>query len=1019
MSRKIIGVTVGSSLPKPNFDQTDPRKGDYIRGDRAFITPDETLTQSGRPAEAKATGDAINLVQTNIDNLSEIVNNLDGTYYTEAEVDNIISEVNAAVDAKSDSNHDHNDLYYTKDEVVEVIGDHSSDVENPHGVTKEQIGLDKVDNTSDADKPISDATAVALEGKSDVGHDHNDLYYTETEIDDKLDVIQSEVDTKVDKDGDKVLSTNDYTTAEKDKLHDIEANANLYIHPTHTSHGSGLYKVAVDSEGHVSDATLVAKEDIVALGIPAQDTVYDDSNLKNRIESAENSIVDINEALDEASRQFEGYKTTNDYAVAENATNIETNKKDIKTIQDDYLTSAHEAQLQDGIKQVSDRVDENAKSIAVLNGEGEGSVKQSINDAFNEFATNVTNNDVIDTYIELINYAAEHGPEFANLVGVVDGIDKHVGEIEEDISNYKEEVSEQFEEVDSAINSHIDNIENPHGVTKEQIGLENVDNTSDMDKPISNDMQEALDLKADVEHNHDDLYYDKEEILGLITVDDIDDICALNQGDDSGIDPVTAATKYWVQAYYQPKGDYLEDEDINNHNTATNSHNDIRLLIENLANDLYTLADCDDETLDQMHEVVDFIQNNKSLIDGITTSKVNVSDIVNNLATNVSNKPLSAAQGVVLKALIDAITVPTKVSELENDSGYIKSYTETDPTVPAWAKAPSKPTYTANEVGAAPITHKHAISVAGSNESSTVTGVVTVPTVSKTQGYISASATTPTVTPTTDVVLGANTEFTVYGGTAYTTNLAATSSEVAVGASGTVNAITGFGEHTTVAAITDLNTTTIKNPTVTNVSIPNVTGNDSVTASKVSSTAGSAASWSASVSNGVLSFDWITNTPTAVTTTDVFASKVTLGEALNASSVSTNDVTVATGSKSTAAAITALGTPTTATTLTGVEVTAQPIVTIVASDDEEVGDVTVATGVSAVSVTASGDNIEALTGVSIAAPAITLNNNNSSVTGSVPVVSAVDIGSVSASLQHGVAAAQKWTQGIGSTGALQ
>lgn len=42
--------------------------------------------------------------------------------------------------------------------------------------------------------------------------------------------------------------------------------------------------------------------------------------------------------------------------------------------------------------------------------------------------------------------------------------------------------------------------------------------------------------------------------------------------------------------------------------------------------------------------------------------------------------------------------IPTKVSELQNDSGYLSE--ETDPTVPAWAKAESKPTYTAAEVGA-------------------------------------------------------------------------------------------------------------------------------------------------------------------------------------------------------------------------------------------------------------------------------------------------------------------------------
>lgn len=48
--------------------------------------------------------------------------------------------------------------------------------------------------------------------------------------------------------------------------------------------------------------------------------------------------------------------------------------------------------------------------------------------------------------------------------------------------------------------------------------------------------------------------------------------------------------------------------------------------------------------------------------------------------------------------------LPTKTSQLTNDSGYITGYTETDPTVPAWAKAVTKPSYTAEEVGALPDT---------------------------------------------------------------------------------------------------------------------------------------------------------------------------------------------------------------------------------------------------------------------------------------------------------------------------
>ena len=50
------------------------------------------------------------------------------------------------------------------------------------------------------------------------------------------------------------------------------------------------------------------------------------------------------------------------------------------------------------------------------------------------------------------------------------------------------------------------------------------------------------------------------------------------------------------------------------------------------------------------------------------------------------------------------ISIPTKVSDLTNDAGYITGYTETDPTVPSWAKAASKPSYTASEVGALPDT---------------------------------------------------------------------------------------------------------------------------------------------------------------------------------------------------------------------------------------------------------------------------------------------------------------------------
>lgn len=45
----------------------------------------------------------------------------------------------------------------------------------------------------------------------------------------------------------------------------------------------------------------------------------------------------------------------------------------------------------------------------------------------------------------------------------------------------------------SALTNHVNNKQNPHQVTKAQIGLGNVDNTSDLNKPISKAQQKALD----------------------------------------------------------------------------------------------------------------------------------------------------------------------------------------------------------------------------------------------------------------------------------------------------------------------------------------------------------------------------------------------------------------------------------------------------------------------------------------------------------------------------------------------
>ena len=131
---------------------------------------------------------------------------------------------------------------------------------------------------------------------------------------------------------------------------------------------------------------------------------------------------------------------------------------------------------------------------------------------------------------------------------------------------------------------------------------------------------------------------------------------------DVRADPVGTAESKTAALRQEVNGklaDYDKSAAVNNkissHNTSTESHEDLRLELKRLADRLNAALNSDDTSLDDLKEIVAYIKSNKTLIDGITSSKVNVTDIVNNLTTNSANVPLSAAQGVALKLLIDSL----------------------------------------------------------------------------------------------------------------------------------------------------------------------------------------------------------------------------------------------------------------------------------------------------------------------------------------------------------------------------
>lgn len=173
-------------------------------------------------------------------------------------------------------------------------------------LAKGDVGLGNVDNTSDANKPISTATQAALNGKLDTSLKGANSGLAELDSSGK--VPSSQLPSFVD---DVLEYTNKASfpaTGESGKIY-VDKATNLtwrwsgsayveispslalgttsstafrgdygnaaYAHAV-TNKGSafasGLYKITTNSEGHVTSATAVAKSDITGLGIPGSDT---------------------------------------------------------------------------------------------------------------------------------------------------------------------------------------------------------------------------------------------------------------------------------------------------------------------------------------------------------------------------------------------------------------------------------------------------------------------------------------------------------------------------------------------------------------------------------------------------------------------------------------------------------------------------------------------------------------------------------------------------------------------------
>ena len=197
--------------------------------------------------------------------------------------------------------------------VRKTIANHTANTDNPHNVTKDQVGLGAVKNLdqSKAIKSIEGSgttfTCIALDGtkttftagSSASSYTHptytphtSGLYKITVDTTGHVSAATAVTKSDITALGIPAQDTNTtyseattttaglMSTAMVSKLNSIATGANVYTHPSHTAYKSGLYKITVDASGHVTAATAVSKADITALGIPGQDTNTTYSNMK-------------------------------------------------------------------------------------------------------------------------------------------------------------------------------------------------------------------------------------------------------------------------------------------------------------------------------------------------------------------------------------------------------------------------------------------------------------------------------------------------------------------------------------------------------------------------------------------------------------------------------------------------------------------------------------------------------------------------------------------------------------------
>lgn len=389
--------------------------------------------------------------------------------------------------------------YETSVESQAKVDAHANRVDNPHSVTKSQVGLGSVDNTSDADKPISNATQLALNNKANLSHTQTASTITDFSeaVDDRVNslIVAGSNISAVYNDVANTLTISSTVPVITDHtaLSNIGTNTHDQIdtHIASTSNPHGVTKSQVglsnvdntsDLNKPISTATQIALDLKIdesregqALGIATLDATG--KVPASQLPSYVDDVVEVASflalpATGETSKIYitldnnKTYRWSGSVYVEVSAssdpvwgsiTGTLSNQSDLQTALSGKANITH-THVSADITDFNESVDDRVNSLIVAG--------SNISATYDDLANTLT---IASTVSVITDHTA-----LSNI-----GTNSHAD-----------------------IDSHISSTSNPHSVTKSQVGLSNVDNTSDLNKPVSTATQTALNGKADLSHTH-------------------------------------------------------------------------------------------------------------------------------------------------------------------------------------------------------------------------------------------------------------------------------------------------------------------------------------------------------------------------------------------------------------------------------------------------------------------------------------------------------------------------------------